>query len=309
MAKIQYHASGRTPCEAVHSRMNRDVKTCFPSPVLRNLLPIQVQQIRPVNLPSPTIHSIYCYPVKGLSAESRARTVLTAGETIPDDRAYAIENGPSGFDPAVPAHLPKSRFLMLMRSNRLGALQTRFDEATHVLTVYMNGSKAVSASLRAAEGRATIEDFIARHCADELRGPPKLRRARGHSFSDAPDKVVSLINLASVVALERAIGTMVNPLRFRGNIHIVGWPAWHEFDLVGREIALGASARLRITQRITRCAATEVDPDSGIRNIDIPKALLRAYGNIYFGVYGVVTAGSEIAVGDSIWVPATPSRL
>jgi uncharacterized protein YcbX len=268
-----------------------------------------MQRNQASNLPSPAIHSICCYPVKGLSAESRTRTALTAGQTIPGDRAYAIENGPSGFDPAVPAHLPKSRFLMLMRSNRLGALQTRFDEATHVLAVYINGSKAVSASLRTVEGRTTIEDFIAHYCADELRGPPKLRRAPGHSFSDVPDKVVSLINLASVAVLEKAIGATLNPLRFRANIHIVGWPAWYEFELVGREIALGASARLRIAQRITRCAATEVDPDSGIRDLDVPKALLRAYGNICFGVYGAVTVGGEIAVGDSVWVPATPSRL
>jgi uncharacterized protein YcbX len=95
----------------------------------------------------PTIHSIYRYPVKGLSPESAARIVLTAGETLPCDRAYAIENGPSGFNPVAPIHLRKSAFLMLMRSDRLGALKTRFDDATHVLTVHVNGSKVVSANL------------------------------------------------------------------------------------------------------------------------------------------------------------------
>jgi uncharacterized protein YcbX len=196
---------------------------------------------------------------------------------------------------------------MLMHSNRLGALKTRFDGATHVLTVYIKGKKAVSASLTTAEGRAKIEAFIAGYCRDELRGPPKLLNAPGHSFSDTPDKVVSLINLASIAALERAIGARVNPLRFRANIHIESWPAWHEFDLVGREIAIGTSARLRITQRITRCAATEVNPDSGIRDLDIPKALLRTYGNNHFGVYGVVAAGGEIVVGNPIKALATSS--
>lgn len=257
----------------------------------------------------PVIQAIYRYPVKGLSAEDQVRTLLSAGETLPDDRSYAIENGPSGFDSAAPAHLPKSRFLMLMRSERLGALRTHFDKTTHVLTVSLEGRKAVSGSLRTAEGRAAIEDFVAAHCSDELRGRPKLLHARGHSFSDVPDKVISLINIGSVAALEQAVKETINPLRFRGNIHVAGWPAWREFDLVGREIAIGGSARVKIIRRITRCAATQVDPDSGVRDLDVPKALMRACGSIDFGVYGTVIEGGEIAVGDAITALPMSSRL
>jgi len=43
------------------------------------------------------IHSIYRYPVKGLSPEALPRIALAPGETVPGDRLYAIENGPSGF--------------------------------------------------------------------------------------------------------------------------------------------------------------------------------------------------------------------
>ena len=255
---------------------------------------------------SSTVQAIYRYPVKGLSPESILRTSLTSGETIAGDRIYAIENGPSGFNSIAPVHLSKARFLTLMRNERLAALQTRFNEASNVLAVHFNGREVVCGNLGTAEGRAEIEQFIALHCVDELCGPPKVLYAPGHSFSDVASKVVSVINLASVAALENAVGGPVNPLRFRANIHVAGWPAWHEFDLVGREIFIGTSARLKITGRITRCAATEVDPDSGLRNLEIPKALLLAYGNIAFGVYATVTAGGEIAVGDSI--RAAPAR-
>src|SRR5258706_16403394 len=81
------------------------------------------------------IQSIYRYPVKGLSPERLERTGLVAGKTIAGDRIYAIENGPSGFDPANPAYLPKQRFLMLMRNARLAGLRTSFDDANHVLTI------------------------------------------------------------------------------------------------------------------------------------------------------------------------------
>src|SRR5438093_13136751 len=85
------------------------------------------------------IEAIYRYPVKGLSAESLASTRLTAGGTIAADRLYAVENGPSGFDPATPGYLPKQRFLMLMRNERLARLRTRFDAESRVLTIEQDG--------------------------------------------------------------------------------------------------------------------------------------------------------------------------
>ena len=54
-------------------------------------------------------------------------------DTFGHERAYAIENGPSGFDPAAPRHLPKTRFLMLMRNEQLATLATSFDETDHRL--------------------------------------------------------------------------------------------------------------------------------------------------------------------------------
>jgi len=74
-----------------------------------------------------TLKSIYRYPVKGLSPERLDDVRLEVGQTLPADRKYAIENGPSGFDPAAPGYLPKNRFLMLMRNERLAALRTEFD--------------------------------------------------------------------------------------------------------------------------------------------------------------------------------------
>ena len=61
---------------------------------------------------NPKIHAIYRYPIKGLSPEPLERTELAVHETLPGDRLYAIENGPSGFDPAAPRHQPKQRYLM-----------------------------------------------------------------------------------------------------------------------------------------------------------------------------------------------------
>jgi uncharacterized protein YcbX len=246
------------------------------------------------------IRAIYRYPVKGLTPEPLGRTRLTAGQTVPGDRLYAIENGPSGFDPAAPRYRPKTCYLMLMRNERLATLRTRFEDQNHTLTIEHDGHELARGELRTAEGRASVERFFAAFCADELRGPPKVLHAPGHSFSDVAAKVVSIINLASVAALETVIGAPVHPLRFRGNVYVTGWPAWHEFDLVGQQIAVGAGVRLKVVKRIVRCAATNVDPDTGARDLTIPETLLKSYGHADCGVYAEVVAGGEMAVGDAL---------
>jgi uncharacterized protein len=248
------------------------------------------------------IDSIYRYPVKGLSPEQLAATTLDPGATLPFDRAYAVENGPSGFDPQDPRYFPKIRFLMLMRNERLAELRTSFDDSSHVLSIHRGGTEAVSGDLRTAAGRAAIEDFLASHCSADLRGPPRILHAPGHSFSDVAKKVVSIINLASVAAVETAAGAPVNPLRFRGNLHVSGWPAWREFDLIGATISIGPQVRLKAVKRIVRCAATEVDPDSAMRDLQVPRILMDTFGHMDCGIYAEVMEGGKIAAGDTIEV-------
>jgi uncharacterized protein YcbX len=110
---------------------------------------------------------------------------------------------------------------------------------------------------------------------------------------------VSIINLASVAAIAGLIGRPVDPLRFRGNLYVEGWPAFGELDLVGREIAIG-SARGRIVKRIVRCAATNVEPGTGIRDLDIPHRLMQHLGHSDCGVYAEVVAAGQIAAGDAV---------
>ncbi len=246
------------------------------------------------------ISAIYRYPVKGLSPQPLDRTRLSMGQTIPADRLYAIENGPSGFDPASPAYFPKQRFLMLMRNERLAALRTDYDERNHTLTIEWEGREAARGDLRSKEGRLMIEAFFRRFMPKELNGPPKVLFGENHSFSDVAKKVVSIINLASVAAIENAVGAPVNPLRFRGNLYVTGWPAWHEFDFLGGVLSVGESVRLKVVKRIVRCAATDVDPDTGIRDLTIPRTLMENFDHTDCGIYAEVTTAGDIEVGNTI---------
>jgi hypothetical protein len=254
------------------------------------------------------VDAIYRYPVKGLSPQELERTTLVPGRTIAADRLYAIENGPTGFNPAAPSYFPKNRFLMLMKNERLAALRTVYDEATHTLSIVSEGREAARGDLRTKEGRLAVETFFRRYMPADLNGPPKILSGEAapdnlnavpHSFSDVAKKVVSIINLASVAAVETAVGAAVNPLRFRGNIHVSGWPAWHEFDLLGATLSIG-DVRLKVVKRIVRCAATNVDPTTAARDLTIPKTLRKTFGHADCGVYAEVTAGGDIAKGDAL---------
>ena len=208
-----------------------------------------------------SVAALYRYPVKGLTPEPLESVELKPGETLPFDRAYAIENGPGRFDPEAPRHLPKITFLMLMRDERLATLRSTFDDATQTLTISRGGKPVVSGRLDTPLGRQLIEQFIAAYMKAELRGAPKIVSAPGHSFSDVAAKCVHIVNLASVRELERTVGRKVDPLRFRANVYVDGLRPWAELDWTDKEIAHRPGAASRCSP-----ARSAAPPPTSIRS-------------------------------------------
>ncbi len=249
-----------------------------------------------------SVADICRYPVKGLNAESLERVVLAPGQGLPHDRRFAIAHGSTQFQRDAPKWLPKTSFFMLMRDEKLAQLRACFDPEQSKLTIERAGKPVVSADPTDLVGRTLIAEFFSGFLAGSARGAPKLLEAEGHMFSDTPEKYVSIINLASVRDLERVVRRPVHPLRFRGNIYIDGAPPWEEFAWVGASIKLGDVA-LKVEAPTERCAATNVDPDSGERDLNIPRALQAGFGHGRMGVYAAVVEGGELAKGDSLTVP------
>jgi uncharacterized protein YcbX len=243
--------------------------------------------------------SLYRYPVKGLSPQALPALHLKPGETVPFDRAYAIENGPARFDPDNPRYLPKTNFLMLMRNERLAALATEFDEATETLTILRDGKQVARGQLTARLGRQMLEQFFAAYMKEELKGPPRIVSSPGHSFSDKADKCLHLVNLATVRDLERTVGATLDPLRFRANISFEGTEPWEERRWLGQVLQSGPVA-LKVFAETTRCDATNVNPATAQRDTAIPPTLQRTYGHACVGIYAKVISGGEIRPGDQL---------
>jgi uncharacterized protein YcbX len=247
------------------------------------------------------ITTLYRHPVKGLSPEPITEAELVTDGHFPFDRLYALENGPSGWDAAAPEHMPKMKFLMLMRHERLARLQTRYTPETRVLEIRQGGQVAASGALDSEAGRGAIERFFESYMGDALRGPVKLLAApRGFRFMDSRSGYISILNRATIDAIAATFGReTLDARRFRGNVLVEGMEAFAENDLVGQKLTLG-EAELEVIKRIERCAATDVDPSVGIRDLGMVGGLERAFGHHDCGIYARITRGGTIRLGDRL---------
>lgn len=248
-----------------------------------------------------SLAGLYRFPVKGLSAEALDYADLTPGEALPWDRAFAIENGPGRFDPLKPVHVPKTSFLTLMRHSDLATVASRFDPETQTLTISRDGGDVARGCLATQAGRAIIAQFFAEYMKDSVKGPPKIVRAQGHVLSDMAQRCVHIVNLGSIADLERTVALPIDPLRFRPNLVLTGAPAWSELGWVGKTIRIG-DVELEVFDRTARCAATDVNPTTGRRDLDIPATLLRSRGHSDMGLYAIVKRSGRVRPGDRVSV-------
>jgi uncharacterized protein YcbX len=245
------------------------------------------------------VDRLYRYPVKGLTAEALESAAVEPGCAIPWDRAFALAQGDCLFDPAAPAWRPKTEFMCLRVNAGIALLRASFDARHGRLALFSPDGATIEENVLTEPGRARIGAWLTRFLGPEARGTPVFHHVPGHMFNDQRTPVLSLINEASRAELESRAGARRHRRRFRANIWFTGAPAWSEFDWVGRELLIG-SARLRVTKRTVRCAATEVNPQTAERDADPIAELKAAWGHAELGIHAEVIESGTIATGDAI---------
>ena len=248
------------------------------------------------------VAALYRHPVKGFTPERLSHADLTQGEAFPCDRMFAMENGPSGFDPAAPAWVTKMKFTVLAALPQVALATTAFDQANGTLTAEAPGQPRFSGDLNAPAGQEGFSAWLKGLLGEDAHPDLKVVQAPGHRFMDHPLGHVSILNLASVRDLEAKLGREIDPLRFRANIYVEGWPAWAEDAWEGRDLMVGF-ARAKVYKPIKRCIATHVDPTTGERDMDLVKALFDNYGHMNCGIYVHVTDGGRVCLGDACTSP------
>jgi uncharacterized protein YcbX len=254
-------------------------------------------------MPLPIVARLYRYPVKGLNGEALSEAALAEGRGLPLDRVFALALSTAAVDPLQPTWMPKSHFATLVRHERLAALDAAYDAARGVLAIRRNGRNVAQGAVATPIGRAMIEEFFRAYLKNELAAPPRFVGSEdGPMLSDQPEPGLSIIGLASVRDIERVVGRPVDPLRFRANVYLEGTEPWEEFSWIDRDVVLGG-ARLRVTERMERCAATNVEPGTGNRDLNIPQSLKAGFGHACCGVFAKVASAGRLAIGDPVLSP------
>lgn len=277
--------------------------------------------------PTVTLARITRYPVKGLPGASTASADVAPGEGLGFDRVLAIETGDSehvegggwrrrGAFHHVARNPSLVRFgAALEREGGTGAGSTGaggvdagdIDAPGATVRLTVTGPGGSSASILFPHPDLAPLDEAVRGWFPQGRVGDATVVAPGARLWDWHNALISLINLETVDALQEHTGQEVDERRFRGNLLVSGLPAWSEFGLVGRTIAIGG-ARFEVFQPTDRCRATAVDPVTGALDLNVPAQLAARFGHMFCGVYlRPVTAG-RIAVGDAVSVLPSGSR-
>jgi hypothetical protein len=251
------------------------------------------------------IAALYRHPIKGFTPQKVSSAYLTSGAAFPGDRLFAVEDGPSGFDPANPVWITKQRFTVLAKIAAVARARTDYDEASGTLAASAPGMAPFAASLADEPGRAAFAAWVSALLGEAASGPLRVVTGAGHRFLDHPAGHVSIVNLASVRDFGRRLGAEVDPLRFRANLYVDGWPAWAENDWAGRDLQLG-EARATVFAPITRCAAPDVDPATARRDIEVTARLHEFYGHLLTGIYVQVCEGGAVAEGHGAHLKPLP---
>ena len=255
------------------------------------------------------IKNIIRYPIKGLSGENLKNITLEKNQVLPGDREFAFSRSNVIYDENNPVYLRKTNFLALVKEEKLAKLETKFDPSSREITIKLDNQIVINEILFDEKNISNVETFFQNYLNLGFDSKPKLVQGMKvknnnnltHSFSDIPDKAVSIINLDTINELEKKLGKKIAPSRFRANLLIDNGKAWEEFDWVGKKISLGESV-LEVFKKTQRCAATNVNPENAIRDINIPNEINTHYGHLDLGVYARIIKSGLVSISDKLYI-------
>ncbi len=240
---------------------------------------------------------IWRHPIKGIGAERVSACDITANRPLPFDRAWALLQ--QGGD-ASPGWRLCRNFIRGAKGPSLMAITARVGGGGVHLRHPDRPDIHICPDHPADAAR--LIDWITPIYPSDHPAPATLVRSPEQGMSDANFPSVSILGLASLRALSDKIGRILDPRRFRGNLWVKGLTPWQEFDWIGQTITIGP-VRFKIIQPITRCRATEANPETGQRDAPILQTLRAEWGHTDFGVYATPITSGRLAENDQVTLP------
>jgi hypothetical protein len=196
------------------------------------------------------VENLYRYPLKGARGEALKIMHVRPDLGVVGDRRYGIKKNSAVKD----QWSPKGMFYVCMNTPGMAAVEPIYD-----------GNSAEVDGIRKLHP-AWVDEVSSRL---KLNRPPAVLDTGGEfNLADTPGSCVSFLNLASVTALEKFMGTKVDPRRFRMNVWLIGLPAFEELSWVngfpGTRIIKVGNVPFRVDDACERCKAPEANPTSGV---------------------------------------------
>lgn len=238
------------------------------------------------------------HPIKSIGFEELASASLTQGRALPFDREWAVLHDAAKVE-RLAGWVAKMNFLRGVAGPDLMAIRARLDEAARQVTLHH--PKAGEIVVAPDRDEAALLAWLRPLWPQDRPAPARVGHVRGQAMTDVPEPYVAVLNLASNADLGARLGCDLSVHRWRGNLWLEGLAPWAEGDLLGRSLRIGG-AELRLVERITRCKATTVNPETGRADADTLGALQSAFGHQDFGIFALVTKSGPIACGDPVEV-------
>lgn len=245
------------------------------------------------------VSSLYIYPMKSMSAQPLESVEVSPERGFPYDRMFALAHHNADCLRTFSEPL-QPEFFQLTDEYRLAGLRTRCDPTTGHFEIFVQEHLVLAVDLMDKADRLRAEQFFARVLDLPNEKTPVIAHAQNYNYSYLDGSSCHVVNLASVRDLSERAGVEIDPLRFRANLYIDTDEPWAEFEWMGRDVAIGHEVRVRPSKRAARCAATEINRVSTVRDLPIPRLLKRFYGHTDFGVYASISQGGLLQPGMTV---------
>jgi uncharacterized protein len=256
------------------------------------------------------ISSIHYSPIKSLSFENVDLCKIKKDIGIFNDRVFALCKNISFEKAKLIEKNPKLRklnnFLTLKNTPVLN--KYNFVYNNNKLTLIFKNEEIISVEL----GNPDISLLITNKLIElesSLSGSFYVLKNKEFPFFDTTHNnnilnSISLINLNSIYDFEKKINQKIEPERFRGNFYIKKLKKWEERKWIGATIKIN-NIFFKVEKNIPRCSATNLQPKTDNKTIDLPNLLKKTYRHMDMGVYliplndGIVQIDNEVELIDT----------
>ena len=244
---------------------------------------------------SARLTQIWRHPIKAHGFEALTETEIRAGETMPWDRTWAVTHEASKALGGAWAHC--ANFSRGAKAPQLMAIGAQLDEANLWLTLTHPDRDPLT--FRPDEDAAPFLEWIAPLMPPDRALSTGLLRASEQGMTDTSFPSISLGNLSTLRVLEQRAGQALDVRRFRINLWVEGLAPFEEFEWVGKTVEVG-DVPFRVEDRITRCASTMANPETGRRDADPVAVMDSHWGHHDFGIALVAQADGRIGLGADV---------